>query len=317
MSHQLALWIEFHVVVIAALAADLGVFERQPRKLSRTQAGLRTLGWIALALLFNVGIWFWHDRDGQAALEWLTAYLVEEALSVDNLFVFLVIFNYFSVPDSLQPRVLRWGILGAVLMRASLIALGTAALRELHWILYVFGAFLILTGLKLLTQEEQGTDPGRNPVLRLARRYFRVTPDYGRGWFWARLDGTLWATPLLLVLLTVETTDLVFAIDSIPAVLAISRDPFIAYTSNIFAVLGLRALYFLLAGMLDAFRYLKYGLSVVLVFIGIKMLVSEWLEIPIAISLGVVAGILGLSVLVSLVAPHARATAAADDRPSH
>jgi len=301
MNVETLLWIVFHVVVGAMLAVDLGVFQRTPHKLSMREAAIWSVVWIAAALLFNAGVW--ALEGSQVALEWLTAYLVEKALSVDNLFVFLVIFAYFAVPDHLQPRVLLWGVLGAVVMRASLILVGVTLVKLFHWVLYFFGALLVYTGWKLFRHREETVDPSQNPVLQAVRRRFPVTETYLGGKFFVRREGKLWVTPLFLVLVVVESTDLMFAIDSIPAVLAITHNLFTAYTSNIFAILGLRALFFVLAGIMDMFRYLKYGLSLVLVFIGLKMLVADFYKIPIGLSLGVVAVILAVSVLASVLLP--------------
>ncbi|MFN3284979.1 MAG: TerC family protein [bacterium] len=301
MNVEVLLWIVFHVVVGAMLAIDLGVFQRTPHKLSIREATLWSVVWIGAALLFNAGVW--ALEGSQVGLEWLTAYLVEKALSVDNLFVFLVIFSYFAVPDHLQPRVLLWGVLGAVVMRASLILVGVTLVKLFHWVLYFFGALLVYTGWKLFRHREETVDPSQNPVLRAVRRRFPVTETYVGGRFFVRREGRLWVTPLFLVLVVVESTDLMFAVDSIPAVLAITHHMFTAYTSNIFAILGLRALFFVLAGIMDMFRYLKYGLSLVLVFIGLKMLVADFYKVPIGVSLGVVAAILAVSVLASVLIP--------------
>ncbi len=301
MNVETLLWIVFHVVVGGMLAVDLGVFQRTPHKLSMREAAIWSVVWIVAALLFNAGVW--ALEGSQVALEWFTAYLVEKALSVDNLFVFLVIFAYFAVPDHLQPRVLLWGVLGAVVMRASLILVGVTLVKLFHWILYFFGAVLVYTGWKLFRHREETVDPSQNPVLQAVRRRFPVTETYLGGKFFVRREGKLWVTPLFLVLVVVESTDLMFAIDSIPAVLAITHNLFTAYTSNIFAILGLRALFFVLAGIMDMFRYLKYGLSLVLVFIGLKMLVADFYKIPIGLSLGVVAVILAVSVLASVLLP--------------
>jgi tellurite resistance protein TerC len=302
MNIETILWVVFHVVVGGMLAVDLGVFQRSPHKLSLREAVAWSAVWIVVALLFNAGVWVLEGP--QRGMEWLTAYLVEKALSVDNLFVFLVIFTYFGVPGHLQPRVLLWGVLGAVVMRATLIVAGVTLVHLFHWILYFFGALLVYTGWRLLRhRDDEPVDPSRNRVLHLVRRYFPVTEDYGRGRFFERRDGRVWATPLFLVVTVVESTDLMFAVDSIPAVLAITHDLFIAYTSNIFAILGLRALFFALAGIMEMFRYLKYGLSVVLMFIGVKMLIADLYKIPIGVSLGVVATILAGSVLASRLIP--------------
>lgn len=312
----------FHVFVALILALDLGVFRRHGEAVSMKEAAIWSTIWVALALLFAVGIWkFWHlwhpetgDQGGEKAIEFLTGYLIEKSLSVDNLFVFLVIFRYFAVPPHLQPRVLVWGILGAVFMRAALILVGAALLNNFHWMIYFFGAFLIYTAWKLARSVEEEIDPGKNPLLRLARKLFPLIDNYESPRFWVRHNGRWHATPLPLVLLVVESTDVVFAVDSIPAIFAITRDTFIVYTSNIFAILGLRALYFLLAGFLGKFRYLNIGLALVLGFVGIKMLTEGFLQ-PylstlgidkghlILISLGVIATILTLSVVASLFAP--------------
>ena len=304
MNVELLLWVVFHVVVGVMLAVDLGVFQRTPHKLSMREATIWSVVWIVAALLFNAGVW--ALEGAQVGLEWLTAYLVEKALSVDNLFVFLVIFSYFAVPDHLQPRVLLWGVLGAVVMRASLILVGVTLVKLFHWILYFFGALLVYTGWKLFRHQDEPVDPSQNRVLQAVRRRFPVTETYLGGKFFVRRDGRLWVTPLLLVLLVVESTDLMFAIDSIAAVLAITHNLFTAYTSNIFAILALRALFFVLAGIMDMFRYLKYGLSLVLVFIALKMLVADFYKVPIGLSLGVVAVILGVSVVASLLVPAPR-----------
>ncbi|MDR5675551.1 MAG: TerC family protein [Armatimonadota bacterium] len=307
MNVEVLLWIVFHVVVGAMLAVDLGVFQRTPHKLSMREATIWSVVWIAAALLFNAGVWALEGP--QVGLEWLTAYLVEKALSVDNLFVFLVIFSYFAVPDHLQPRVLLWGVLGAVVMRASLILVGVTLVKLFHWVLYLFGALLVYTGWKLFRHREETVDPSQNPVLRAVRRRFPVTETYVGGRFFLRREGRLWVTPLFLVLVVVESTDLMFAIDSIPAVLAITHHMFTAYTSNIFAILGLRALFFVLAGIMDMFRYLKYGLSLVLVFIGLKMLAADFYKVPTGLSLAVVAAILAVSVLASVLIPAPKETA--------
>ncbi|MDR5682921.1 MAG: TerC family protein [Armatimonadota bacterium] len=301
MGTEVWLWIGFHVLVAGMLAIDLGIFQRHAHRISIREAAVWSVVWVGTALVFNAGVWWL--RGSQAGLEWLTGYLIEKALSVDNLFVFLVIFTYFAVPAHLQPRVLKWGILGAVLMRASLIAIGAVLVHRFHWILYLFGAFLVYTGFKLLRHTHETVDPSRNRALLFVRRFWPVTEDYGRGAFFEQRGGRLWVTPLVLVLVAIETTDLVFALDSIPAIFAITRDPFIVYTSNIFAILGLRAMFFLLAGILDMFRFLKYGLSVVLMFIGAKMLISDVYKIHVGVSLGVVALILAVSVLASIFVP--------------
>jgi tellurite resistance protein TerC len=297
-SDSLFLWVIFNVFVLGMLALDLLVLHRKAHAVSLREALAWSCVWVSLALLFGLGVYF--VRGGEKALEFLTGYVIEWSLSVDNLFVFLVIFSYFSVPPIYQHRVLFWGILGALVLRAIFIATGTALLTNFHWMIYVFGGFLIFTGIKLLFAGEEKIEPEKNPAVCLVRRFMNVTPDYHGQQFFIRKDGRLWATPLLLVLIVVETTDVIFAVDSIPAIFAITLDPFIVYTSNVFAILGLRALFFLLAGVMDMFRYLKVGLSFVLCFVGIKMVIVDFYKIPIGISLGVVAGILGISILASI-----------------
>ena len=257
--------------------------------------------WVALALTFNVVIYFW--RGGEVALEFLTGYVIEKALSVDNIFVFLLIFTYFDVAPIHQHRVLFWGILGALVMRAMFIFAGVGLIQRFHWVIYVFGAFLIITGIKMAFQKDQKINPERNPVIRLFKRFFPVTERYEGGRFFINENGRRLATPLFIVLLVVETTDLIFAMDSIPAILAITLDPFIVYTSNVFAILGLRALYFALAGVMQIFHYLHYGLSLVLVFVGVKMVLADVYKIPIAVALGVVAGTILSSVIASVLMP--------------
>lgn len=292
------LWIFFNLFVLAMLAIDLGIFHRQAHKVSLREALAWSLVWISLALVFNIGVYYYWGAE--KALEFLAGYLIEKSLSVDNIFVFLMIFSYFAVPDVYQHRVLFWGILGALIMRAIFIALGAALLTRFHWTIYVFGAFLVFTGIRMLFAGEEKIHPDRNPAVRLLRRMMHVTNEYHGQRFFVRIDQKLFATPLLLVITVVETTDLLFAVDSIPAIFAITSDPFIVYTSNVFAILGLRALYFLLAGIMNLFRYLKIGLSLVLIFVGMKMILTDFYEIPIYVSLAVVAGILALSIAASL-----------------
>ena len=311
----------FHLFIVVMLALDLGIFQRTAHTVSLAEAAIWSGVWIALALLFAFGLWkFWHlwhhehpELGPQKAIEFLTGYLIEKALSVDNLFVFAVIFRYFAVPAALQHRVLYWGIIGALLMRATLILLGAALLTLFHWMLYIFGAFLLYTAYKLARSVEEEIDPGRNPLLRLARRFLPVLDRYEASRFWVLRDGRWHATPLPLVLLVVESMDIVFAIDSIPAIFGITQDVFIVYTSNVFAILGLRALYFLLAGLLGKFRYLHIGLAWVLAFVGVKMIVEEPLrpqleaiglgkEQLILVSLGIIAAILAVAVAFSIYA---------------
>ncbi|HWP60666.1 MAG TPA: TerC family protein [Candidatus Acidoferrales bacterium] len=306
-SERLVLWVGFNLFVLAMLALDLGVLHRKAHTVSIREAALWSAVWIVLALAFNSGIFVLWGRE--PALEFLTGYIIEKSLSVDNLFVFLMIFHYFATPPEYQHRTLFWGILGALIMRAIFIAAGAALLEKFHWMIYVFGGFLVLTGVKMLLHGDRKVEPAKNPAVRLMRRLLPITSGYEGQRFFVRRDGKIWATPLLLVLVVIETTDLIFAVDSIPAIFAITRDPFIVYTSNVFAILGLRALYFLLAGVLEMFRYLKVGLALVLCFVGVKMVVVDLYQIPIAVSLAVVASILGGSVLASIVRPARQARA--------
>ena len=302
------LWVGFNVFVLAMLALDLGVFHRKSHAVSGREALTWSLVWISLSLVFNAVIYFYWDKmapnsaytNGEAALAFFTGYLIEKSLSVDNIFVFILIFSFFAVPAAYQHRVLFWGILGALIMRGILIAVGAALLEEFHWIIYVFGAFLIFTGIRMAWQRQEHVQPDKNPVVKFFRRLMPVTENFEKDQFFIRRAGKLFATPLFLILLVVESTDLIFAVDSIPAIFAVTRDPFIVYTSNVFAILGLRALYFLLANVMDKFQYLKLGLSAVLVFIGVKMVIVDFYKIPIGISLGVVASILTISILASL-----------------
>jgi tellurite resistance protein TerC len=286
------------------LVLDLGVFHRRAHTVKFREALIWSVAWIALAAIFAIIVFFWHGRT--PALEFITGYVIELSLSVDNLFVFLLIFRFFQVPAIHQHKVLFWGILGALIMRAIFIAAGVSLIERFHWIIYVFGVFLIYSGIKLFFQNEAEIHPEKNPVLRLFRRWVPVTKDYVDNKFFVRNPG-LYATPLFVVLLVVETTDLLFAVDSIPAILAITRDAFIVYTSNVFAILGLRSMYFALAGMMEMFRYLHYGLSLVLVFVGAKMLVSHYVEIPTYLALTAVAGVLVISVVASVINPKTKA----------
>lgn len=291
-------WAAFLLVVAGLLALDLGVFHRTAHEVTRSEALAWSGVWIGLAGAFNIGVYLF--AGGSAGLEWTTGYLVEKSLSVDNVFVILLIFSAFSVPAAYQHRVLFWGIVGAVLMRGILIAAAGLLLGALHFVIYIFGAFLIFTGLHFLKKEEHAPDLHQHPVVRFANRIFRVAPAYDGQRFFLRRDGVLFATPLFIVLLLIETTDLVFAVDSIPAIYAITSDPFIVFTSNIFAILGLRSLYFVLAGYLNGLAYLKPALAAVLVFVGVKMLVIDVYKIPPAVSLGVIGIILGTAVALSV-----------------
>jgi tellurite resistance protein TerC len=293
------LWGGFTLFVLGMLALDLGVFHRKEHVIGFREALGWTAVWICLALLFNAGILYYFGS--QKALEFLTGYVIEKALSVDNIFVFLVLFSYFKVPKHLQHRVLFWGILGALVMRFVFIIVGAALLATFHWVIYVFGAILVITGIKLFRQDESEIDPEKNIMYRFAKRLFPTVSGYREKHFFVVENGKRYATSLFLVLIAIEATDVVFAVDSIPAIFAVTNDPFIVYTSNILAILGLRALYFALAGILDKFHYLNIGLAVVLIFVGLKMLISGWIKIPILVSLGVIAGVLLLSVLASMI----------------
>jgi tellurite resistance protein TerC len=313
---MLWLWVGFNLFVLAMLALDLGVFHRDAHTVSLKEAATWSVVWISLALLFNLLIYLFWERlvpasaysGGEAGLAFLTGYLIEKALSVDNIFVFVLIFSYFAVPARYQHRVLFWGIIGALLMRGAMIFAGAALIKQFHWIIWVFGAFLIFTGVKMATSGEGKIEPEKNPVVRLFRRLMPVSDRYDGQKFFTVQNGVRMATPLFLVLLMVETTDLIFAVDSIPAIFAVTQDPFIVYTSNVFAILGLRSLYFVLAGVIHKFHYLKLGLSAVLAFVGVKMLlpdVSALLlgvsyKIPTGVSLGVVAAIITVSIVASL-----------------
>src|SRR5581483_12010794 len=298
LTHSIWAWIVFNLFVIGLLALDLGVFHRKAHSVSLKEALIWSCIWIALALTFNAGLYFLNGPE--EALQFFTGYLIEKSLSVDNIFIMVMIFGYFHVPAAYQHRVLFWGILGALIMRGILIVIGTALIDDFHWIIYVFGLFLIFTGIRMGLQKETEVHPERNPMLKLVRRVLPVTNDFERERFFVRRAGQLMVTPLLLVLVVIETTDLLFAVDSIPAIFAVTSDPFIVYTSNVFAILGLRSLYFLLAGVMEMFRYLKVGLSFVLCFVGVKMLLVDFYKIPIGVSLGAVAGILAVSILFSL-----------------
>jgi tellurite resistance protein TerC len=303
-------WVGFNVFVLAMLALDLGVFHRKEHEVGFKEALSWSAVWIGLAGVFALLLLFFGHQmaadprpNAVLALEFVTGFLLEKSLSVDNLFVFLLIFGYFKVPKEDQHTVLFWGVLGALVLRAVFIFAGIGLISRFHWIVYLFGAFLVYTGLKLIKQEHIEVHPEDNPVVRLFRRILPVTSDYRGKRFFVREDARLWATPLAIVVLVIETTDVVFAVDSIPAVLAITRDPFIVYTSNVFAILGLRALYFTLAGLMEIFHYLHYGLAVILMFIGLKMLASNYVEIPIGMALGVVGGVLAIAVVASMLFP--------------
>lgn len=296
--HSPAVWIGFSVLVLGLLALDLGVLNRRAHVLNMREAATWSASIVAIALAF--GGFLWWREGGTSALEYYTGYIIELSLSVDNLFVFILIFQYFAVPADLQPRVLKYGILGAIIMRGIMIALGALLLERFTWIIYVFGGILILTGIRMFKGGEERIEPEKNPVVRLVRRLVRVTPAYEGQSFMVKNHVGWHATPLLLVLVLVEWSDLVFAIDSIPAIFAVTRDPFIVYSSNIFAILGLRALFFVLAGAMDRFIHLKTGIAGILVFVGVKMVVSAWYHLPTAISLAVIVLFLATAVWASV-----------------
>ena len=302
--NQPLFWVLFNVFVLAMLAVDLWVLQRPAHGVKFREAVLWSVGWILLAVAFGVLVYFWRGRE--TAVEFTTGYIIELSLSVDNLFIFLLIFRYFRVPSGYQHKVLFWGIVGALVMRGVFIGVGIGLIRKFHWVIFVFGAFLVYSGIRLLGKRGMEVDPQRNPIVRLFRRLIPVTDDYEGDRFVVRRAG-IYATPLLIVLIVVETTDLLFATDSIPAVLAITLKPFVVYTSNVFAILGLRSLYFVLAGMMDVFHYLHYGLAVVLIFIGGKMLAADYYQIPTLWALGVVAGVLIISMAASVVRPNRQA----------
>lgn len=318
MEHISIMWIGFNLFVLAMLALDLGIFHKTAHEVKMKEAISWTLVWISLALLFNAAIYYFWDwmapgslySNKEAALAFLTGYVIEKSLSVDNVFVFLMVFTYFHVPGVYQHKILFWGILGALVMRAVFIFAGVALITKFHWMIYIFGAVLIVTGIKMVTQKGKKLEPEKNPVIKMFRKFFPVSDQYHADHFFAKLNGRTVATPMFLVLLFIETTDVIFAVDSIPAILAITKDPFIVYTSNVFAILGLRALYFALAGIMNLFHYLHYGLSVILVFVGSKMMAADLFKIPIETSLLVIVAILALSVAASILFPPAKETAA-------
>lgn len=302
MTDNLWLWIGFNLFVLCMLALDLGVFHRKSHVVTFKESIAWTVVWIALAMLFNLGVW--HFGGSEKGIQFLTGYVIEKSLSVDNVFVFALLFSYFAVPAKYQHKVLFWGVLGALVMRAIMIAVGAALITKFMWIIYIFGAFLIITGLKMIFKKEEEIHPENNPVVRWFKKLMPVTPEYREDKFFVRENGIRHATPLFVVLLLVEVSDLIFAVDSIPAIFAVTKDPFIVYTSNVFAILGLRSLYFALAGVMDKFHYLKLGLGVVLTFVGVKMLLghTEW-KIDTHLSLGVIVLILASSVVASLMWP--------------
>lgn len=295
------LWVGFHILVFILLFIDLFVINKKAHEISVREALKWTTFWIALAVLFCGGVWYWGTP--RMALEFATGYIIEKSLSVDNLFVFLTIFSYFQVPAKYQHKVLFWGIFGALVLRAVFILGGVVLIQQFHPVIYIFGGFLLFTGIKLAIQQEQKIEPEKNPVLKLLRRTMGVSKYYSEDKFFIKRLGHTFATPLFVVLVLIETTDLLFAVDSIPAVIAISDNPFIIYTSNVFAILGLRTLYFALAGLVNIFHYLNLGMSIILMFIGAKMMLSDIYKIPIGLALSVVVGILAISVAASLLMP--------------
>ena len=299
MTNEALLWVGFNLFVVAMLALDLGVFHRKGHTVSVKEALTWTGVWIALSLIFNAFIYYRFGKEH--AVQFLTGYLIEKSLSVDNIFVIILIFSYFKVPPAYQHKVLFLGILGALGMRAIFIFTGIELIHSFHWLIYLFGGFLVITGIKMLISKDTPMDLGKNMFVRMVRKVVPLTDDYAGDSFFTRRDGVLLATPLFLALLVIEGTDLIFAVDSIPAILAVSDEPFIVYTSNIFAILGLRSLYFALAGIEKYFKYLKYGLAVILVFVGTKMALADIIRLPIEVSLIIIATILGTSMVASLI----------------
>lgn len=303
------MWAGFGVFVLAALAVDMFLLDRHgAQKVSLRGALTWSLVWFAMAMMFGGALWGWLDHTAgrevadTKVMEYLTGYLLEKTLAMDNLFVFVMLFSYFAVPRVYQKRVLVYGVLGAIVMRVVLILLGAWLIVQFHWVLYIFGAFLLVTGVKMLLFAEHESDLAKNPLLKWLRNHVRITKGYHGDKFWIYENGVRWFTPMFLVLVLIEASDLIFATDSIPAIFAVTNDPFIVLTSNIFAILGLRALYFLLADMAERFHLLKYGLAVVLMFVGTKMLIVDWFKIPVGVSLGVIIAVLGTSVMLSLLA---------------
>lgn len=304
------IWIAFVAFVCLLLFADLLIVHRKPHVISLREAGIESAVWISIGLAFTLVMWWW--QGGGAAGEYLAGYLIEKSLSVDNVFIWAVILTYFAVPAQYQYRVLFWGIFGALVFRGIFIFAGVTLIEKFDWILYVFGALLLFTAFRMARHQEAEIHPEQNPVLKFVRKVIPSTTEYDGQKFFTRIDGRLLATPLLAVLIMIETTDIVFAVDSIPAILAVSREPFIVFSSNAFAILGLRALYFLLAGMAGKFRYLNLGLAGILAFVGVKMIIVQWYHFPIAVSLGVIALILTVSIVASLMAEKAEARATSD-----
>lgn len=294
-------WTIFGVLILAMLALDLGVFNRKTHVIKMKEAMLWTSFWITLACLFGAGVYYFYGHS--KALEFFTAYIIEYSLSIDNLFVFLLIFRFFNVPPAYEHKALFWGILLALITRAAFIFAGVALINKFHWIMYIFGAFLIFTGIKMALNKETEVHPEKNVAIKMLRYFIPVTKEFQEARFFIIKNGKRFATPMLAVLLALETTDILFAVDSIPAVLAISRDPFIIYTSNVFAILGLRSLFFAISGLMKLFHLLHYGLSAILSFVGVKMLIADFLHVPIGVSLSVISSILVISIVASIIWP--------------
>jgi len=301
MEESIYVWLGFLAFVFLMLAVDLGVFNRNAHVVKVKEALIWSAVWIGLSLIFNLGVYYYLGKV--KALEFLTGYLIEKSLSVDNLFVFIMLFTFFGVERKYQHKVLFWGILGALIMRAIFIFAGVALINKFHWIIYIFGAFLVFTGIKMLFHKDEQIDPDKNPLVRLFKKFIPVTPEMHGSKFFIKINRKRFATPLFIALIVIEVTDLIFAADSIPAILAISHDTFIIFTSNVFAILGLRALYFALAGITEYFYYLKYGLSIILAFVGVKMIISPFYEVPIVASLLIILAVLVLCVLISIIFP--------------
>jgi len=301
MNESTVLWTSFNAFVLGMLALDLGVFHKKSHTVSVREALTWTGVWVTLALFFNLFVYFYFGEE--LAVEFFTGYLIEKSLSVDNIFVIIMIFSYFQVPQEYQHKVLFWGILGALVMRVIFIFSGIELIHRFHWLIYIFGGFLVFTGVRMLTASEQKFDPEKNPIMKISRKLFSITPTFDGDNFFTRRDGKTWVTPLFLVVIMIETTDLIFAVDSIPAILAISEDPFIVYTSNVFAILGLRSLYFALSGIEKYFHYLKFGLSAILVFVGTKMCIMDFYKIPVAISLIIIVFVLTIAMIASVLFP--------------
>ena len=299
MGEQTILWGSFSLFVLGMLALDLGVFHRKSHEVSIKEALTWTAVWIFLAMLFNLFVYFYFDKE--KALEFFTAYLVEKSLSIDNIFVIIMIFSYFSVPASYQHKVLFWGILGALVMRVIFIFAGIELIHKFHWLIYLFGGFLVVTGIRMVTSDDKPMNPEKNPLVKFVRRLFPVTEGFEGDNFFVKRNEKIWATPLFIVVVLIEGTDLIFAVDSIPAIISISDDPFIVYTSNVFAILGLRSLYFALAGIEKYFTYLKYGLATILVFVGAKMCIADFVKIPVEVSLIVISFLLAISMIASVI----------------